>query len=104
MRQRTGTQLIRQDVGRLDEQQPVSGGIEHANGRCPPVRQPADDARERVVRTLSLVDAALETRLAGNAGRHLRRGDTVRRDEQAHLAADSPPTREIRQQIVTHVL
>ena len=38
-----GTQLIGGHVGRFDEQQPVTAGIEHADGRCAPVRQPAED-------------------------------------------------------------
>ena len=86
-----GAQLVGRDVGRFDEQQTVAGGIQHADGRCAPVRR-GGRRRARTGRASPLSrrrsgrDAACRRRR-----RHLRRGDAVGRREHADLAADSPP-------------
>ncbi len=41
-------QLVGRHVGRFDEQQPVTAGIEHTDRRCTAIRQPRQHARDRI--------------------------------------------------------
>ena len=69
-----GAQLLRGHVGGLDEQQMVADGVEHAHGRTAPARQPAHDARDRVVVAARLAAGHNALSYAQHSSRGLRPG------------------------------